>query len=285
MGKASSTKKVQRAASTSGGRTARGRTPWVYYLTIAAIVVLGTAMVYFSRAHRLAGVTNVGPTPPVVAQDHWHEAYGFYVCTSATKGEFVPNIPYQTDAQGIHTHGDGVINIHPYEKSAAGKNAVLGVFTNGTGVTMNAGELKIPSFAGYGGHDYHDSDSCGGKPGRVQVMVFSTATAPTGVLQKIDPRQVPLADQKMIVVAFMPKGATIPPPPQANIDAMLHPSDVPSTASTATTTTVPGATTTTTPGATTTTAPGATTSTAPATTSTAPAATTTTVPATTSTTK
>ncbi len=85
--------------------------------------------------------------------------------------------PYQTDPQGIHTHGDGVIHIHPYEKSAAGKNAVLGVFTAATSVTLNAGELKVPSFPGYTSHDYHDSDSCGGTPGRVQVTVFPSATS------------------------------------------------------------------------------------------------------------
>jgi hypothetical protein len=261
MGKASSNKKVQRAASTSGGRTAGGRTPWVYYLTIIGIVVLGTATVYFSRAHRLAAANNVGPTPPVVGQDHWHEAYGFYVCNSATKGEFVPNFPYQVDASGIHTEGDGVIDIHPYEKSAAGKNAVLGVFTKATGVTLNAGELKIPSFPGYGGHDYHDTDKCGDKPGRVQVFVFPSSTATTGVLQTTDPREVPLGDQTMVVIAFMPKGATIPAPPPANVNAMLHPLDVPSTSSSSTTTTVPGAPTTTTPGVTTTTAPASTTTT------------------------
>jgi len=269
MGKASSNKKVARAASTSGGRTARGRTPWVYYLTIIAIVVLGTAMVYFSRANRLSASNNIGATPPVVGQDHWHEAYAIYVCTAADKGEFLPVFPYQADPEGIHTHGDGVINIHPYEKSAAGKNAVLGVFTKVTGVTLNAGELKVPSFAGYGGHDYKDSDNCGGKPGRVQVTVFRTATATTGTLWNKDPRDVPLADQTMVVIAFMPKGAKITPPPQPNIDAMLHPLDVPSTSSDTTTTTVPGATTTTVPGGTTTTVPGATTTTvAPGTTST-----------------
>ena len=265
MGKASSNKKVARAASTSGGRTAGGRTPWIYYLTIGAIVVLGSAMIYFSRSHRLSAANTVGANPPVVGQDHWHEAYGFYVCTAADKGEFIPAFGYQVDPQGIHTHGDGVINIHPYEKSAAGKNAVLGVFTNVTGVTLNAGELKIPSFPGYGGHDYKDSDSCGGKPGRVGVTIFPSSTATSGTLYNKDPRTAPLADQAMIVISFMPKGAAIPPPPAANIDAMLHPLDVPSTASTAdTTTTVAGATTTTVPGATTTTAPAATTTTAPA---------------------
>src|SRR5579884_3374528 len=257
MGKASSNKKVARAASTSGGRTSGGRTPWGYYLAIGAVVILGTALVYVSRNNHLKLSNNVGPTPPVVGVDHWHEAYGFYVCTSATAGKFIPSFPYQVDAAGIHTAGDGVIDIHPYEDSAAGKNAVLGVFTEAVHVTLNAGELGLPSFKGYSGHIYHDSDSCGGKPGHVQVQTFATPTA-GGVTWKKDPREVPLADQSMVVVAFVPNGATIPPPPSENIQAMSMPDDVPTVATT--TTTVPGATTTV-PATTTTTVPATTTTT------------------------
>src|SRR5579884_4065762 len=189
-----------------GGRTSGGRTPWGYYLAIGAVVILGTALVYVSRDNHLKLSNNVGPTPPVVGVDHWHEAYGFYVCTSATAGKFIPSFPYQVDAAGIHTAGDGVIDIHPYEDSAAGKNAVLGVFTEAVHVTLNAGELGLPSFKGYSGHIYHDSDSCGGKPGHVQVQTFATPTA-GGVTWKKDPREVPLADQSMVVVAFVPNGA------------------------------------------------------------------------------
>ncbi len=83
---------------------------------------------------------------------------------------------------------------------------------------------------------------------------------------------MPLQDRILVVVSFMPKDATIPPPDQARITAMEHPTDVPA-AALPTTTTVPA---TTVPGATTTTVPGVTTSTAPATTTTAVAATTTT---------
>jgi hypothetical protein len=277
MGKASSNKKVARAASTSGGRTAGGRTPWGYYLAIVLIVVLGTALVYVSRSNHLKVDNNVGPTPPVVGVDHWHEAYAVYVCTSATAGKFLPPFPYQVDPAGIHTEGDGVIDIHPYEKSAAGKNAVIGVFTAALHVTLNAGELGVPSYKGYSGHVFHDSDSCGGKPGHVQVETFTSSADQNGTPFNGDPRQAPLGDKAMIVVAFMPRGTRIPPPPTANINAMLHPDDVPSAAPpTTTTTTVPGATTTTAPGTTSTTAAATTTTVAPATTTVAPATTSTT---------
>jgi len=116
------------------------------------------------------------------------------------------------------------------------------------------------------------------------VYTFASSTTTVGTLWTKDPRLVPLANDAMVVVAFMPTGAVVPPPPAANINAMLHPTDVPS--ATATTTTVPGATTTTVPTTATTTVPAATTTVPAATTTTAPTATTTTVaPATTSTTK
>ena len=49
MGKASSNKKVLRAASTGGGRTSRGSTPWGWYSVVAVAVVLGTVGIVFSR--------------------------------------------------------------------------------------------------------------------------------------------------------------------------------------------------------------------------------------------
>jgi hypothetical protein len=270
MGKASSNKKVARAASTSGGRTAGGRTPWVYYVAIVAIAILGTAMVYVSRSDHLAKSLSVGQTPPVVNVDHWHEGYAVYTCTSATAGKFIPPFPYETDSQGVLTLGNGVIDIHPYQKSAAGKNAVLGVFTKNVHVTLNAGELKLPSFPGSSGHTFHDADSCGGKPGRVQVVTYASSSATSGTLATQDPSTLPLADGTMVVIAFMPKGAKIPPPPANVIDALLHPIDEPTALpQTTTTTTVAGATTTTLPGATTSTSvPRATTTTVPAATTT-----------------
>jgi hypothetical protein len=263
MGKASSNKKVARAAGTSGGRTSRGRTPWMYYLAIGAVVLLGVAGVYTSRNHRLTTVAATGRTaPPRVGQDHWHVAYAVYIC-----GKLQPAITDQTDPTGIHTHGDGVIHVHPYVDSVAGKNATLGKFASAVHMTLNAGELKLP-----GGKDYRDGDSCEGKPGRVQVQIFSSPTDTVGTLATVDPRDIPLQNNQLLTIAFMPKGATIPPPgtgatgdPVYNLE---HLNDVAATTPTTTTptttagapaTTVPGSTSTTT-GATTT-APASTTST------------------------
>jgi hypothetical protein len=233
MGKASSSKKVARAAGTGGGRTNRGRRPWIYYLSLAVIVVLGTAMVYTSRSHRLHTISASGSTtPPRVGRDNWHVAYAIYECTAADKGRFLPPITDQHSNHGISTKGDGVIYVSPTSNSVAGKNATLDKFASAVGMTLNAGELKAP-----GAKDHRDGDDCGGKPGRVQVQVFSGPTDTTGVLSTLDPALVRFQDNILLTIAFMPKGAKIPPPPQ-NVIANLQ-KVVPAT----TTTTAPPAST------------------------------------------
>src|SRR5438309_6628977 len=132
MGKASAAKKVARAARTGGGRTARGRGSWGFPAVIAAVVLLGTAGVVYSRDQHagkpLPEASSTYSSPPRAGVDHWHAAYGVDIC-----GKFLAPISSQTDPVGIHTHGEGVIHVHPFKlpsgrKSFTGKNANLGAF-------------------------------------------------------------------------------------------------------------------------------------------------------------
>jgi hypothetical protein len=265
MGKASSSKKVARAAGTSGGRTSRGRTPWVYYLTIVAVVIIGTATVYTSRRHRLQVINAGGSSTPPTVGTTWNTAYGIYTCINGKDGKFENAITDRNNPHGIWTPTNGVIEVSPKDKSVAGKNATLDKFASAVHMTLNAGELKIP-----GGHDYRDGDSCGGKPGRVQVQVFSSPSDTTGVTSTLDPALVRFQDNILLTIAFMPKGATIPQPPQYAKDNLAKAT---AAAAAATSTTTAPATSSTTPGATSTvpaTPPAATTPTSvPATTTTA----------------
>ena len=68
MGKASSNKKVARAATTGGGRTARGRTPWMYYTAITLAVLLGVGLVYQSRHDRIQELAAGTEVPPRLAK-------------------------------------------------------------------------------------------------------------------------------------------------------------------------------------------------------------------------
>jgi hypothetical protein len=253
MGRASSNKKVARAAGTGGGRTSGRRVPWSYYGVIALVVVLGLVGTVVSRQRRENQVAQAGTVQPTVGGTPWNEAFAVYEC-----GKFAPNITVKSDPHGIRSQGDGIIHISPKTKSVAGKNATLGVYTSAVGMTLSPAEVKLP-----GGKAYNDGDTCEGGKGHVYVKQFPYAGAPTGTLLKGDPGEIRLADQEELVVAFVPssKSKTIPAPPA---DVVANLKKLAASTST-TTTTVPGVTTTV-PGAATTTVPGASTTTPTATT-------------------
>ena len=264
MGKASSNKKVARAATTGGGRTARGRTPWLWYTALTLAVILGVAGVVFSRHQReneLAAGTTVAPRLANPSKhlpfDHWHIAYGFYLCD-----HFAGNLPDDAIKGGIHTHADGLIHVEPQTIDDAGPKATLGRFLKLAGVTISETEIsKVP-----GEKTYKNGDKCGDKVGEVKVFV-------DGKLFTGDPTKIKLKDQGKIVMAFVPKDTdTVPDPP--SVAGLSNPNA-----------NEPGNTTTTTAegGATPSTTTAASLPITPATT--AAPATTTTVPATTSTTK
>ena len=116
MGKASSAKKVARAAR-AGGRVSSGQPRSLLFPSIITlIIVLGVGLVAYARNDRrdddLGGVPQIG--------DHIHQALAFNVC-----GEFLPDLPEFESNVGIHTHGDGVMHIHPFSQLGVGANATL----------------------------------------------------------------------------------------------------------------------------------------------------------------
>jgi hypothetical protein len=83
------------------------------------VIVLGLALVVLARNERQSedqgGVPQLG--------DHIHLAVGTNAC-----GSFLPDVPEFESPIGIHTHGDGVIHIHPFSQLGVGANATFGRF-------------------------------------------------------------------------------------------------------------------------------------------------------------
>jgi hypothetical protein len=250
MGKASSAKKVARAAR-AGGRSSAGRQRNLLFPgVIGAIVLFGSALVWYAADER-KGDTDI---PPVIG-DHWHAAYGVYVC-----GEWQPDIPQFEATTGIHTHGDGVIHIHPFSSGGAGENATLGTFLEETDVKLSDDELTI------GKNELPDGaktwkegeDQCDGKDAELVVArwdnVADENAKPALITSGLDDIRF-RADGEGYTIAFVPEGETdIPKPPTAANLAKLGAVDA-GAESGSTTTTAPGATTTTTAGGATTTTP------------------------------
>ncbi|MEA2825975.1 MAG: hypothetical protein QOG43_414 [Actinomycetota bacterium] len=236
MGKASSSKKVARAARTGGGRTRRGSTSWLWPSLLAVIVVLGTAGVVYSREQRQPDTSRPLASGSGKAGDHWHAAIGFYIC-----GEFQPNISEAADPLGIHTHDDGIVHIHPFLSRSAGKNAKLGVFFDTVKAKVTSTQIKLP------GQDARkNGQKCGDKDANVQVKIWATrGPDEKGTLFKGDPGDIRLEDNQLITVAFVPDGTDIPKPPsEPQLDKLSDVGTTPVPDELASTTTTPAGVTT-----------------------------------------
>jgi hypothetical protein len=259
MGRASSSKKVQRAAR-AAGRPGTGRN-WLWPAAVVALVAVGVTLVVISRD------TGEASAEAPTFGDHWHAAYGVYACD-----DFVaPLADQQGDANGIHTHEDGLIHIHPTSTQATGDNATLGVFDEETGLKLEDDRLEIP-----GGKTYVEGeDECDGKPGVVQVAVWDNPDDGEPEIVTEDMEDIKLGENQLLTIAFAPEGADLPKPPTSvrltdpNAAEEGRPvQPIEGVPSPSTTITAPGDASTTAPpgadGSTTTTAPGdSTTTTAP----------------------
>jgi peptidylprolyl isomerase len=170
-----------------------------------------------------AGSTKVGASEqalentegPVANKDHWHAAYGIYDCNRYLPPVDASELP---DPTGIHTHADGLIHIHPFVVSAAGKNAVLGLFASQIGLSISGTEFvsanTTPSIT------RKDGDMCdNGKPGRFRVVEF-TGKNNTEISEVTNPLQVRLRKDQVFAFVFASEDQLIGPPPSlSELDA------------------------------------------------------------------
>ncbi len=250
---------VARAARTGGRRPGVQRSVEGFHIVLAVIIVLGVFLVWYSRYQAENGST-ANSIPPTTKQT-WITGISFDVC-----GTVEPNLPTNpnlytgtansstasktpasgTIKLGLYTKGDGIIRIHPLSHADAGDNATLGRFvTHYPGLALSQTEFVYP-----GKPAKHNGDTCGGKPGTVQVKIWpNTLTTTQGILVSGNPADQKLGNDQLITVAFLPKGAHIPRPPQSVITTLL------STSTASTTTTTPASASTTAPAITASTVP------------------------------
>ena len=181
MGKASSAKKASRIAKSSGGRKVRSQQGLVFPVALVVVLTLGLALLIYGRAtsHQDLGApalnTNTQPG------DHWHTAYGIYICD-----QYLPNmsVGVTPDPGGIHTHQDGVIHIHPFQTATTGRNARVGDFFGQTGLKVSSTKIELPTDPALGdnsGKTYENGDKCpDGKKGVVKALVWEDAAGTAG---------------------------------------------------------------------------------------------------------
>jgi hypothetical protein len=196
MGRASSSKKVARAAKAAGRPGTKKSYLWP--ASIAVVVVLGIGLIAASAAGRNSGA-DTGP----ILGDHWHAAYGIDVC-----GEWLPPLrDLVPDESGLHTHEDGLVHLHPFKTTYTGEKATINAWGETVGLEVGDGSLTLPD------RELTDGDDCGGEPGAVQVKVWDSPSAPEGRLLDGDPGDHAFADGEVVTIAFLPEGDEVEQPP------------------------------------------------------------------------
>ena len=265
MGKASSAKKAARVAKSSSGRKVRSQQGLVFPVALAVVLTLGLALVVYGRATNREDLGSPQLNTASEPGDHWHSAYGVYICD-----QYIPSmsVGVEPDPGGIHTHQDGVIHIHPFQTATTGRNARLSDFFGQTGLEVTSSKIQLPDDPALGdnsGKTFENGDECpDGQEGVVKVLVWEDAAgtdAPKVFVADID--RIRFTNNGMaFAFAFVPADldvSTIPRPPTAAQLEELGALDSGATSDDGTSTTVAGATSTTTAGSATTTAATATT--------------------------
>jgi hypothetical protein len=152
-----------------------------------------------------------GVPGPTANEDHWHAAFGVYVCD-----EFLPPRAESESPLGIHTHGDGVIHIHPFGAEAAGENATLRVFLDSVDIDVSGDGLTVD------GETYTDGeDTCDGDEGRLEIVRWVDVAATDAEPEEVDADARFQEDGGGYVLAFVADGTDVPKPASADMLAEL----------------------------------------------------------------
>ncbi len=169
------------------------------------VVLVGVALILVARDER----ADNAPAGPPRLGDHWHSLYAIYNCD-----EFVLDV-YPNDVEdqsGIHTHGDGLIHIHPFHTGVTGQFATVGAFMDEIEVEMTDATIELPdgtlldeSGDGCESPDPSSDDADVAEPGaELRILRWETLQAEKALTFAEDLRGVRfLDDGQIFVFAFV----------------------------------------------------------------------------------
>jgi hypothetical protein len=227
----SSTKKAAKLAQKGKGRKVRFQGGTVFPAVVAAVLILGLATIAYARQT----LEPADESPPTI-QDHWHAAYGFYLCDQwyqlAGNLEDPSEFGYsQFNRTGIHSHDDGVMHWHPFTSVSVGENAVLGVFLETYGVTLTNDTLTFPAGNVLGPSDeYVEGETkCNGEDAELSVVAWDSYSDSQGdgkrYIANMD--RIHIDNDGMVFgIFFTPRNTDQPMPPWAQDLPTLGAADV-----------------------------------------------------------
>lgn len=259
MAKSTSGKWVSRVGAAGGGKTYNKVRPSNFYAVLVLIVVLGLAVVVYSRYEYQH------PAKKVVVEP----AIGTTRFAGLSIQDCGVTLPYLTadtsDRAGFIVESDDVVKVSPISSADAGNNATLKTFASEyPGLVATSKELAVPKSTGVANPatTFKNGEACGaktkypGKPGKV-IYAYWTSFDQKKPKLTTNPSSIKFVKDLRLTMAFEPAGVTPTEPTTKTVDEMV----LEATSSATTTTTAPVSTTTAGPSATTTTAPTDTTTT------------------------
>jgi hypothetical protein len=226
---ASSTRKAAKLAQKGRGKRVRFQGGTVFPAAVAAVLVIGVGTIVYARQ----SVPAADSSPPTI-NDHWHIAYGFYLCDTwyrlagnveevNSQGQLINS---QFLATGVHSHDDGVIHWHPYGARSVGRRADLGVFLDVYDVEVSEEELKFPEGQPVNADTgavaeqrefLEDETKCGDEDAELQVVTWNNFTdTDDGTTYISNFEDIRVTDDAMAMsIAFVPRDTEITMPPWA----------------------------------------------------------------------
>ena len=207
----------------------------MFFVILVVLVVVGGVGLIGVLALNRQSVIGVAPVPGSegVEGDHWHSAYVINNC-----GEDLPFINTQAGSDGIHTHGDGLVHVHPSNATAAGSNAKVGKFLKAAGADLTDDTYTPPpaSVDENGTQIAEDetvlaeADGCDGSPATLKLAYWEDAYQtepgePDVVLTEDLADFVFEKNHGMFTLALVAEGEEITPPPPDRIASLARTND------------------------------------------------------------
>jgi len=148
--------------------------------------------------------------------DHWHAVYGVWDCTANDgAGDWIPKFESTQDDTGIHSHGDGMIYIHPFFEHSAGVNATLSHFINEMQLDLTDTALTLDD-----GRVLQEGVSCNGSEAVLHLRRWQldtvarteTVSSHRTITENLNAERF-YNDREVWVLALAPLDADLPLPP------------------------------------------------------------------------
>lgn len=189
----------------------------LFVIALGLILVAGIAATVLLASRRESNV-NVAP---IAQLDHWHSAYLISDC-----GTELPATGNFETTDGLHTHGDGLLHLHPFNPSVSGRNATLGEYFDAAGAELTD-ESFTTGISDVFPTSMSEAEGCGetGEEAQLQLAVwrnaFDETAEPEIITENIGDFRFDSAGMAL-TLALVPTGEEAPKPPIDRINSLAE---------------------------------------------------------------